>query len=128
MYTVSTNQIAFILICYLIVFSYLLWDRKYNHINVKEEPLEPATKSPVETKPIYDDNKYRRMSRTRAIVKDGKESLTAMSLRHLTLTTKLSDLGKEILNTIKINKEDLSLYLKILEFKVKLNTVIIEDR
>ena len=128
MYTVSTNEIAIILIVYTIILIYVLWDRKYNQLESKRELDDIVIKKSIEPVTRYDDNKYRRMIRSRDIIKNNStDDLNNMSLKHLSLIIKLSDLGKEILNSIKINKEDLSSYLTILNFKSELKTVIVEE-
>lgn len=127
MYTVSTNEIAIILIVYTIMLVYVLWGRKYTHLESKLELDDIVTKTPIESKSIYDDNIYRRMIRSRDSIKISNGDLGNMTLKHLSLITKLSDLAKIILNNIKINKEDLELYLSVLAFKNELKTLVLED-
>ena len=127
MYTVSTNEIAIILIVYTIMLVYVLGGREYTHLESKLELDDIVTKTPIESKSIYDDNIYRRMIRSRDSIKISNGDLGNMTLKHLSLITKLSDLAKIILNNIKINKEDLELYLSVLAFKNELKTLVLED-
>ena len=127
MYTVSTNEIAIILIVYTILLVYVLWDRKYNYLESKMELDDINIKSSIESITKYDDNKYRRMIRARDVIKSDNDNLNNMSLKHLSLTTKLSELAKTITNSIKLDKEDISLYLKVLDFKNNLKTIVVED-
>ena len=127
MYIVSTNEIAIILIVYTIILVYVLWDRKYNHLESKMELDDINIKSSIETITKYDDNKYRRMIRARDVIKSDNGNLNNMSLKHLSLTTKLSELAKTITNSIKLDKEDIPLYLRVLDFKNNLKTIVVED-
>ena len=127
MYTVSTNEIAIILIVYTILLVYVLWDRKYNYLESKMELDDINIKSSIESITKYDDNKYRRMIRARDVIKSDIGNLNNMSLKHLSLTTKLSELAKTITNSIKLDKEDIPLYLRVLDFKNNLKTIVVED-